>query len=302
MTTMLLADHGAQVTKIEPPGGDPFRRQPGYRVWQRGKRSAILRSEGRGADRELLLTLAAHADVLVESFAPGVTARLGIDYATLPGANPRLIYCSITGYGRDNRHADRPGYDALVAARSGLHWEQRGWPGGRDQPHVGGDDRYRGRRHPDGVAAGRAARRPALSGLRPGRASVPSSRPRPRSAPRCAPARSPVAASGSRPPCCRAAFACASGVWQRAEKIDVPMFNSWILGSRSPKGHFECADGRWIHNWVPNPRFLLTAAAGETLNATLRDRAHKNDPDRVRHRARGAAGDDALPAAAWPRR
>ena len=57
------------------------------------------------------------------------------------------------------------------------------------------------------------------------------------------------------------------------------MFNSWILGSRSPKGHFECSDGRWIHNWVPNPRFLLTASAGEELNATP-DLKARNDPDR----------------------
>ncbi len=57
------------------------------------------------------------------------------------------------------------------------------------------------------------------------------------------------------------------------------MFDSWILGSRAPKGHFECADGRWIHNWVPNPRFILTASAGETLNATP-DLKAQNDPDR----------------------
>src|SRR4029453_7672072 len=115
MATMLLADHGADVTKIEPPGGDPFRTQLGYRVWQRGKRSAILDLRDP-ADRDCLLALARHADVLVESYSPGTTQRLGIDYATLAAANPRLVYCSITAYGRGNRHSDRPGYDALVAA------------------------------------------------------------------------------------------------------------------------------------------------------------------------------------------
>ena len=129
MATMLLADHGAQVTKIEPPGGDPTRTQLGYRVWQRGKRSAVLDLK-EPADLKSFLALAAHADVLVESYAPGVTTKLGIDYATLAKANPRLIYCSITGYGRNNRHSDRPGHDALVAARCGLQWEQRGWPEG----------------------------------------------------------------------------------------------------------------------------------------------------------------------------
>jgi crotonobetainyl-CoA:carnitine CoA-transferase CaiB-like acyl-CoA transferase len=57
------------------------------------------------------------------------------------------------------------------------------------------------------------------------------------------------------------------------------MFDSWILCSRSPKGHFECKDGRWIHNWVPNPRFMLTASAGDALSATAELKA-KNDPDR----------------------
>src|ERR1700722_14297120 len=78
MTTMLMADHGAEVTKIEPPGGDPFRGQSGYRVGNRGKRSAILDLKEDG-DRDTLLRLARKADILVESFAPGVTKRLGID-------------------------------------------------------------------------------------------------------------------------------------------------------------------------------------------------------------------------------
>src|SRR5215471_3381454 len=111
MTAMLLADQGASVTRIEPPGGDPFRSQLGYRVWQRGKRSAVLDLKS-AADREVFLELARHADILIESFSPGVTGNLGIDYPTLHAANPRLIYCSITGYGRDNKHAARPAYDA----------------------------------------------------------------------------------------------------------------------------------------------------------------------------------------------
>src|SRR5215472_7670337 len=95
MATMLLSDHGAEVTKIEPPGGDPFRSQSGYLAWNRGKRSAILAVKDP-ADRKVLLRLARQADILVESYAPGVTKRLGIDYDTLQALNPRLIYCSIT--------------------------------------------------------------------------------------------------------------------------------------------------------------------------------------------------------------
>ena len=129
MATMLLADHGASVTRIERPGGDPFRSQLGYHGWNRGKRSAILDLRD-DADRQAFLALAQHADVVVESFRPGKTSELGIDYETLAATNPRLIYCSITGYGRDNRHSQRPAFDALVSARVGLQWEQRGRVGG----------------------------------------------------------------------------------------------------------------------------------------------------------------------------
>ena len=129
MATLLLSQQGAQVTKIEPPGGDPFRSQLGYHAWNRGKRSAVLDLKDAG-DRASFLKLAARADILVESFRPGVTERLGIDFETLSATHSQLIYCSITGYGRDNADSQRPAYDALVAARSGLHWEQRGRVGG----------------------------------------------------------------------------------------------------------------------------------------------------------------------------
>src|SRR3954468_8203780 len=79
VTGMLLADHGAQVTKIEPPGGDPTRAFSGAQVWHRGKRSAVLDPHD-ASDHERLLALAAHADVLVENFAPGAAAELGVDH------------------------------------------------------------------------------------------------------------------------------------------------------------------------------------------------------------------------------
>jgi crotonobetainyl-CoA:carnitine CoA-transferase CaiB-like acyl-CoA transferase len=125
VTTMLLADHGAAVVKVEPPGGDPFRDSAGYVVWNRGKRSLELDLHD-DADREVLLRLVADADVLVESFRPGVTKRLGLDHAQLRAVNERLVTCSITGYGRHSEARDRPGYDALVQARSGIQHEQFG--------------------------------------------------------------------------------------------------------------------------------------------------------------------------------
>ena len=277
MTTMLLVDHGAAVIKVEPPGGDPFRSQLGYHVWQRGKRSAVL--DLRAADdRDSFLSLARHADVLVESYSPGVTRRLGIDYDVLQALNPRLIYCSITAYGRNNSHSDRPGYDSLVAARTGLHWEQRGWPEGAINHMSGRPDPFADLEIPYEWLQGAprpgplfpASHWPSLGAFFAASTGI-SAALRARE----------ITGRGQwvETSLLQGALACGSGVWQRAEKVDAPMFNSWILGARSPKGHFECADGRWIHNWVPNPRFILTAAAGEKLNATPDLKAH-NDPDR----------------------
>jgi len=277
MTTMLLADHGAQVTKIEPPGGDPFRSQLGYRVWQRGKRSAVLDLKN-ASERATFLALATHADVLVESFSPGVTERLGIDYATLGELNPRLVYCSITAYGRNNSHSARPGYDALVAARTGLQWEQRGWPEGAINHMAGVPDPYAELEIPYEWLQGApregplfpASHWPSLGAFFAASTAV-SAALRARE----------LTGRGQwvETSLLQGALACGSGAWQRAEKIDRPMFNSWILGSRSPKGQFQCSDGRWIHNWVPNPRFLLTASSGDELNATP-DLKARSDPDR----------------------
>ena len=125
MTTMFLADNGAEVIRIEPPTGDPFAQQTGYRVWNRGKRSVRLNlqsDEGRGQfDR-----LAETSDVVVDSFSLGTTERLGIDHEALSALNPSIITCSITAYGEHNVHRDRPGYDGLVAARTGLLFDQKG--------------------------------------------------------------------------------------------------------------------------------------------------------------------------------
>ena len=130
VTTMLLSDHGAEVIKVEPPGGDPFRATPGYTVWNRGKKSAVLDLQLR-ADREVVLALAQRADVVLETFSPGVADRLGIGYEALRADNERLIHCSVTGYGTAGPSSSRPGYDALVQARSGLQYEQ---PGLREGP------------------------------------------------------------------------------------------------------------------------------------------------------------------------
>jgi len=127
---LLLAEHGADVIKIEPPGGDPDRSRPEYRVWNRSRRSVTL-DLATPAGKEQFLALAATADVLAESGKPGTMEKLGLDYPSIKDACPRLVYLSVPAYPAASRHAGRPGWDALVQARSGLQYEQPGW---RDGP------------------------------------------------------------------------------------------------------------------------------------------------------------------------
>ncbi|WP_322751161.1 MULTISPECIES: CoA transferase [unclassified Frankia] len=118
---MLLADNGARVLKVEPPEGDRLRREmpSGFLVWCRGKESVVidLRTE---AGRDELIELTQGADVVIDGFAPGVTARWGIDDDVLRARNPRLVHCSITAFGRCGSYASIKGYEAAVAAKAGL--------------------------------------------------------------------------------------------------------------------------------------------------------------------------------------
>ncbi|MBI2382507.1 MAG: CoA transferase [Gammaproteobacteria bacterium] len=277
MTTMLMADHGADVIKIEPPGGDPYRGQLGYKVWQRGKRSAVFDLKN-AADKDAFLALVKTADVLVESYTPGVTGKLGVDYKTLSALNPRLVYCSITGYGRDNPHSQRPAYDALVAARTGLQWEQRGWPEGALNHILGKPDPFPDLDIPPDWVQGAprpgplfpASYWPSLGAFFNASVGI-----------NAALRARELTGRGQwvETSLLQGAMAGAAGVWMRAEKAEAPGFDSWILGSKSPKGHFQCKDGKWIHNWVPNPRFILQASAGDKLNSSP-DLTVQNDPDR----------------------
>ena len=123
LAAMYLSDAGAEVIKVEPPSGDPTRSYAGSRVWNRGKKSVTLNLQ-QPQGRDALQRLLEGADVLIETYRPGTMRRLGLDYETLKASNPRLIYTSITGYGRSSASRDRPPYDALVQARLGLHFEQ----------------------------------------------------------------------------------------------------------------------------------------------------------------------------------
>lgn len=125
--TGLLADLGADVVKVENPGGDSARHLGPFRDGEsvyfaqlnRGKRSVCLDLK-KPEDLEIFLELVAAADVLVENFRPGVTARLGIDYERLAAFNPRLVYASISGFGQGGPLSPLPAYDLVVQAMSGL--------------------------------------------------------------------------------------------------------------------------------------------------------------------------------------
>jgi crotonobetainyl-CoA:carnitine CoA-transferase CaiB-like acyl-CoA transferase len=123
---LLLAEQGADTLKVEPPGGDPFRSYDGYRVWTRSRRAVQVDLKS-AAGRQAFHRLAETADVVVESFRPGVAERLGVGYAACAATNPRLVYCSVPAWPEGHRFADRAGYDALVQAAAGQQWEQPGW-------------------------------------------------------------------------------------------------------------------------------------------------------------------------------
>ena len=124
---MQLSDMGADVIKVEPPGGDSTRRMaganaagsPAFDAVNRGKRSIVLdlkTADGQAALRRLLAT----ADVLIENARPGVMARFGLDYDTLAPEFPRLIYTSISGYGQNGPDAAKGGFDLIAQGVSGL--------------------------------------------------------------------------------------------------------------------------------------------------------------------------------------
>ena len=126
--TQILGDLGAEVVKVEPPGGDPARKwgppfwgddAPLFLAFNRNKRSIVVDlNTARG--QEIVERLLERADVLVQAFRSGVIERFGFGYEAVRCRHPRLIYASLTGYGADGPYADSPGYDPLLQAYSGI--------------------------------------------------------------------------------------------------------------------------------------------------------------------------------------
>ena len=176
--TQTLADFGAEVIKIEnPDGGDDTRHyehadlageSAAFVSLNRNKRGIALdltKPEARDVARELI----ARADVVVENFSSGVMKKYGLDYASVAPTNPRLVYCSISAYGRQGPFASRPGFDPITQAESGF-MSLNGFPDGppvrTGPPVVDMADGHVGlQRHPAGAARPRPARpRPACRG------------------------------------------------------------------------------------------------------------------------------------------
>jgi crotonobetainyl-CoA:carnitine CoA-transferase CaiB-like acyl-CoA transferase len=137
--SMMLGDMGADVIKIESPdGGDQTRRAMGFKLkgndslgffnLNRNKRSLALNLKSKAA-RDVFYRLTETADILIENYRPGVTKRLGIDYGTLAKINPRLIYASISGFGQTGPWSQRPGFDLIAQAMTGV-MSITGQPGG----------------------------------------------------------------------------------------------------------------------------------------------------------------------------
>lgn len=127
MMTLMMADQGAEVWKVESPGGDPAREQApfenGQSVWfrnlNRGKKSVVLDLKSE-AGKGRLWELVEQADVFVEGFRPGVMKRLGFDYAAVSARNPRIVYCSISAFGQEGELSHHPAHDMAVQAMAGF--------------------------------------------------------------------------------------------------------------------------------------------------------------------------------------
>ena len=140
LASLMLAEAGAEVIKIERPGGEDMRRFPPFKdgesaafaMLNRGKRGLTLDLKSE-ADRARLKPLIGRADIVIEQFRPGVMARLGLGYDDMRAINPRIIYCAISGYGQDGPRAHEAGHDLNYIGATGLLDLQ---PGPRDRPTV----------------------------------------------------------------------------------------------------------------------------------------------------------------------
>ena len=272
--SMLLGDNGAEVTRIERPGPDPFEGMIDDRIYRRGQRSAVFDLKDP-RDRQRFVALASQADVVIESYSPGTTARLGIDFETLRRHNPRLVYCSITGYGRQNRHADRPAYDQLVAARAGYQWEVRAWPGS-PADHVAGRDLFPADTDLPAVERHWLERGGPVFTATPG-PSISAAYLAALGTSAAIRARE-VTGRGQwvETSLLQAIIAYQGSMWQRSEREAASTGRPAMMGPimnyapgvtimSGPWSFYECSDGRWVNAWTSRPEWAILAGAGDQL-------------------------------------
>ncbi|TML93793.1 MAG: CoA transferase [Actinobacteria bacterium] len=279
MTTMMLADNGADVVRVERGRDEPAAGQTGLRVWNRGKRSVEIDLES-GAGQDALATLLRAADVVVHTPSGIESHAVRAIVAAATVENPRLIVCSISGYGDHPLHRDRPDLDGLVAARTGLLFDQKGRRGtpmefisGRPGPLPeldASEGLVRGADRPGpvfprtpwpSIGATYLATLGVMAALRAreltGRGQV-------------------VETS-----LLRGALAATCLNWQRVEDPDAPLYWMWPADARSIEGLYECADGRWVHHWTVRPSWVLSSAEGDDLVVAGSDGLYRDDPDRI---------------------
>ena len=275
---MLLSDHGAQVTKVERPGGDPYRSMPGSQVWLRGRRSVELDLTDE-ADLEVARRLIDAADVVIDSTDIDTARQRGLDPESTRARNPRLVHCRITAYGDRSAWRDRPAIEALVMARTGLQWVNRGNYKGAGRAG-GGEDFLPDFPIPEGMEPGSPREGPifnyspwlCLEAAMLASAGINAA----------LLARETTGRGQSvETSLLQAAMACTTAKWLRVQEPDTPLFQSWIYDRRAPKGFFLCSDGRWVQQWVPNPNFVLSSADGDELAMRRGDVKMKDDPDRI---------------------
>ncbi len=269
MAGMMLADQGASVTRVEPQD-DVFAQSPGYRAWNRGKRSAILDLKGPDG-RRALLDLAAQADIVLDSYRPGVMERLGLGHEALAARNPRLITCSITAYGEGNEHSDRPGLEALAAARTGSQWAQRGGimsTGELGLPDVEIPEGAEQAARSDGPIFS-ASPWMSINGFYHATLAI--------TAALVARERSGTGQHIEASMLPRAAFVPTS------TRSSGPMAATWMNLRGAPRGLFECKDGRWVHQWPIKPQSMIDAAEFDRLDdAPAPQYSHRRvDPARI---------------------
>ncbi|MGY1739437.1 MULTISPECIES: CoA transferase [unclassified Blastococcus] len=251
IATMLLADAGAEVIRLDSPD-DPFAGCSGYRVWHRGKRRAVL-DPADPADLAVARELLTGADVVVET-PEHLPAEL--DVAGWTAADERLVRCSITGYGDAAAHRGRPAVDALVAARTGLCWETRGVPGTTIGLLSGRSDPLADLPVPDGAAVGPDRDGPMATGI-PWASNATAYL----AAIAIAAALRDRELTGLgqhvRTSLLQGVLGTTSIAWQRAEHPDSESYLGWTSDPRAPKGFYRARDGRWFQQWVQLPAFML---------------------------------------------